>query len=167
MPTLYNTSPVWINKIKSEFAIKINKDIRKSGTLRSHYSDSNKSNLSSRLLAKILLHYIGAGGDTTKSSRACCGCAYKLAINASQTQTPRGRLCSLVPWGYAAGFTTTRFFHTSRPRKRWFYDQLPWQRRWGWCGNITGFDGKMVWEWRCGIPPKWNYGTLVSQTRRN
>lgn len=54
------------------------------------------SNLSSRLLAKILLYCRGAGGDTAKFSRACCGRAYKLAINANQTQTPRGCLCSLV-----------------------------------------------------------------------
>lgn len=32
---------------------------------------------------------------TTKSSRVCCGRAYKLAINASQTQTAKGCLCSV------------------------------------------------------------------------
>lgn len=68
-------------------------DVKKRVYISGHITDIHIKSFFSRLLAKTLLYCRGAGGDMAKSSRVCCGCAYKLAINTSQTQTP---LCSLV-----------------------------------------------------------------------
>ncbi|TGZ52798.1 Uncharacterized protein DBV15_07554 [Temnothorax longispinosus] len=102
-------------------------------------------------------YYCSAGGDTAKSSRACCGRAYKLAINASQT--PRGRLQPPGPSTRAAlekdDFTTSYRGNTtlrvarkhhrfrqengsgmtlqnfSKVKQRAPREQIPF-----WCGNV-------------------------------
>lgn len=59
---------------------------------------------------------------TTKLSRACCGRAYKLAINAGQTRTARDCLCST---GFRGVWQPSSSSRETLHEKDDFYEQLP------------------------------------------